>query len=127
MLRTCIYEQVAENLVTKTGLRKHSFHSSPDEFSRSCLKNLLRRGETLSARISGVTRINPVGHLLSTEGHFLGVDHDDVVTAVHVRREPWLVLAAEDKSNSGRKTAESQIGSINDDPLLLYSLLVKVH
>ena len=125
MLRTCIYEQVVDELVTKTGFRKHTFNGLPDQLCRSLLKNLLRRGKTLSTRISGVTSVNLVGHLLAFESHLFSIDNDDIVTAINVRGEPWFVLATEDKSNAGCKTAKCQIGSINDDPLLLYSILVQ--
>lgn len=125
MLRTCIDEQVVDELVTKTSLRKHAFDSLPDQFGRSCAKNLLGCGSTLSTRISGVTCVYLVGHLLAFESHLLSIDDDDIVTAINVRCEAGFGLATEDKSNAGRKTAKCQIGSINDDPLFVYSCLVK--
>ena len=127
MLRTCIDVQVVDELVTETGLGKHAFHCSPDQLGRTLLQDLCRCSETLSTRISGVANIYTVGHLLSLESHLLGVDHDDIVTAVHVRSEARLGLATEDKRNPGSQTSECEISSINDDPLFLYSCLVKVN
>ena len=126
MLRTCIDEQVVDELVTKTSLRKHTFNGLPYEFSRSAaLKNLLRRGKTLSTRISGVTSVNLVGHLLTLEGNLLSIDDDDIVTAINMRRVASFGLATKDKSNACCKTAKCQIGSINDDPLFVYSILIQ--
>ena len=127
MLRTCIDKQVVDELVTKTCLRKHAFNSFPNQLSRSVLKDVLWRGKTLSTRESGVTGVNLVSHLVAFESHLLAVDYDNIVTAVNVRCEAWFVLASEDESNAGSKTAKCQIGSINDDPLFLYSCLVKVN
>ena len=100
MLRTCINEQVTENIITETGLREHTLHCSPDKFFRSVGENLLRCCKPLSTRISGVTGINTVGHLLSTKGDFLSIDNDYIVSAINVRSVARLCLATKDKSNA---------------------------
>ena len=125
MLRTCIDEQVAQQLVTKTGLREHTLNSSPDQFGRSLSEDLGRRREALSTRVTGVARIDAFGHLLSGEGYLLGVDDDDVVTAVHVGGEARLRLATEDKRDAGSKTTKREIRRVNDDPLFVHSALVQ--
>ncbi len=99
VLRTCINKQVVDELVTKTGLRKHTLYCSPDQFSRSLAKNLCRRGEALSAGITGVAYIHAISHFLAFEGYLLCVYYDNVVTAVYVRSITGFGLAAEDKSN----------------------------
>ena len=124
MLGTCVDVQIAENLAAKTILGEHTLDCSPDELGRPLLEDLLGRGETLSTGISGVAGVHAVGHLLSAEGHLLSVDHDDVVTAIHVGSEAGFVLAAEDKGNPGGQTTKCEICRINDNPLLVYSSLV---
>jgi len=99
MLWTCIDMQIVDDLVTKACLREHTLHCSPYEFSRSLREDLLRSRETLSARITGVANVNTISHLAALEDNLLGVDDDDVVTAVNVRGEPRFVLAAKDKSD----------------------------
>jgi len=71
MLGACIYIQVGDLPVTKTGLREHAFDSPPYEFGRSLGEDLLGSRETLSAGVSGVAGVDPVGHLLAEEAHFL--------------------------------------------------------
>ena len=125
MLGTRVNMQVVENLFTKTGLGEHSFDGPPHEFSGSLRENLLRSRETLATRITGVASVNTAFHLVTLEGHLLGVDDDDVVTAIDMGGEPGLVLAAEDKSNPGSKTAKRKIRGIDDNPLLVHSRLVE--
>ena len=125
VLRTCIDEQVVDELVTKTGLREHTLYCSPDQFSRSFAKDLGRCCEALSTRITGVANINTVGHLVALESYLLSVYYDNIVTAVNVRRVASLVLATEDKSNASGEATERKISCINDDPLFVYSCLVK--
>jgi hypothetical protein len=125
MLGTCINVQIADELVTKTGFGEHSFDGPAHQFSGPLCEDLLGSRETLSTRITGVTNVNAIVHLVTLEGNLLGVDDDDVVTAIHVRSVARFGLAAEDKSNPGCKTAKRKIRGIDDDPLFLYSSLVK--
>ena len=125
VLRTCVNEQVSENVVTKTGLREHTLYCSPDKFLRPIGEDLLRGREPLSTRISGVTGINTISHLLASEGNLLGIDYDNVVTAVYVRGVARLVLAAKDKSNARSETTKREICRVNDNPLLVHSRFVQ--
>ena len=125
VLGACIYEQVAKQIISEARLGEHTLHSSPDEFSGSLLEDLLGCRETLSSGVSGIARIDTVSHLPAAEGDLLGVDYDDIVTAVDVRGEPGLVLATKNKGHAGRETTKSEISSVNDDPLLVNGRLVQ--
>ena len=125
MLGTCIYVQVAKYLGTKTILGEHTPYGSPYEFGRPLGEDLLGRCETLSAGISGVARVNAVGHLLAAQADFLCVDDDDVVTAIHVGSEAGFGLATKDKSHAGGQTTKCEICRVNDDPLFVHSALVQ--
>ncbi len=61
--------------------------SLPD--SRPELRNAVRPGYPV------VSRVDLVGHLVARELHLLGVDNDDVVTAIDVGGVAGLVLASE--------------------------------
>ena len=125
VLGTCVNMQIANELFTKTGLGEHSSHGPPHQFSGPLCEDLLGSRETLATRIAGIANVNTIVHLISLEGYLLGVDDDDVVTAIHVRGEPGFVLTAEDKGNPGSKTAKGKIRGIDDDPLLVHSRLVE--
>ena len=116
MLASLIKIQVVDKLRAETVFRKHAFNGHPDKLRRFLLHDFLRCSETLSTRISGVTDIHLVSHLVSGEPDLVRIDDDDIVTAVHVRSIARLVLAAKDKRYSGSKTAEHQVGGINENP-----------
>ena len=94
MLGALVEIQVVDELRTKTVLREHSLYCHPDQLCRLLGQNLFRSAETLSSRIASVTDIDPVGHLSSCELHLVCIEDDDIVTAVNVRGEVWLVLDA---------------------------------
>ena len=64
-------------------------------------------------------RFQTLRGLAAGELHLLRVDHDDVVAAIHVRREGRLVLAAKDARDLRRQAAEDQTMGIDHEPLLL--------
>ena len=119
VLRTFIYIEVAEQLGTETVLRKHSLDGMLHDKGRLAVEHILGRSETLSSGVTGVTNVHFVGQLLAGKADLVGVDDDDVVTTVHVRREIRLVLATEDKSDAGSETTQHLIGRINNVPFFL--------
>src|SRR6185312_15657977 len=48
-----------------------------------------------------------------------GVDHDDVVAAIHMWREGRLVLAAQAQRDDGSKAADDETFGVDQHPLLL--------
>ncbi len=48
--------------------------------------------------------------------HLLGVDDDDVVAAVDVRRKGGLVLAAQPVGDDGRETPEDDVLGVDQKP-----------
>lgn len=125
MLWACINIQVVEELVTKAVLREHTLYCSLDQCCWSLCEDITWCGESLSTWISCVTDINSVCHLLALEGDLLGVNYDNVVTAVYVRSVTRLCLTAKDKSNSGSKTTEWNVCRIDNDPAFFYSCLIE--
>ena len=119
MLRSCIHIEVAEELGTEAVLRKHSLDGMLHDKGRLAIEHILGRSETLSTGITGVTDVHFVSQLLAREADLVGVDDDDVVTTVHVRREIRFVLATEDKGNAGSETTQHLIGRINNVPFFL--------
>ena len=60
--------------------------------------------------------IDLVRELGSGQLHFGGVDHDDEVAGIDVRRKSGLVLAAENVRDLGRDTPDDTGIRIDDEP-----------
>ena len=58
--------------------------------------------------------------LVAGEHDLFGVDDDDVVSAIDMRRVDGLVLALEAGGDQGREATDDEAFGINHDPLLLH-------
>src|SRR3546814_7384151 len=67
-----------------------------------------------TASIAGVLVVNLVLQLLARELHLVGVDHDDIVTAIDMRGEARLMLAAQDAGDDRCGAAEAQSFGLNE-------------
>ena len=59
-----------------------------------------------------------VREFVTGELHFLGVDNDDVVSAIDVGSETRLVLTAQDLGDLRSKTAQYHIRRVDQNPFL---------
>jgi len=100
MLRACIYIQVAENDISEAGPGEHSPDGVLYNCGRPVCEQFLGGAETLSSRITGMTGIHLVCELFAGETNLVGVDDDDIVTAVNVGSVVGLVFAAKYDSNA---------------------------
>src|SRR5262249_11854621 len=71
-----------------------------------------------AAGIAGVVVEHLVAQLVAGHLHLGGVDDDDVVAAIHVRRVGRLVLAAQAVGDDAGETAENDAVGIDHEPLL---------
>ena len=53
-----------------------------------------------------------------------GIDDDNVVAAIDVRREAGLVLATKNHGNLCGQTTYYHVGSVDNDPLFLSGFLI---
>ena len=117
MVPTAIDMQIAELPAAERPGRQHAFHGLFDDaFRVLALKDLPRVPALDTARIASVPIIGFVIGLVAAEHDLVGIDHDDVVPAVHVRREVRAVLAAQPGRNEARKPSDDEPVRINHDP-----------
>lgn len=124
MLGTGIDVQVAVQGVAQTIFRKHATDGVFKNALGMAGEHLGRCGLALTAGVAGIALVDFVGHLLASENNLLGIDNDDVVTAVDMRGVARFGLAAQDVSYTGSQTAYGLILGINEHPFLLDGLLV---
>ena len=74
--------------------------------------------------ISSVADVLLVGPLLTAQLHFGRVDHDNIVSAIHVWREIDLVFSAKQLGHFGGQSAQLLSFSIDHQPLLVHSCCI---
>ena len=101
------------------GVRHHA--------KNSVLKNLLRMVATelgggcynLIANVAGVAGVDFGALFVAGEYHLVGINNDDVVTAVYMRGEDGLVLSTQQVGGLHGNLAEYLVGGIDHIPLAL--------
>lgn len=104
---------------TELGLGQHAFDSSGDDVFRTLFEEFLS-GDALEA--TGIARVVVVEFLLELvpgEDHLVSVDADDKVTAIDVRCEGGLVLAAKQGCNLSGGSTDGLTFEIDNKPLAL--------
>jgi len=71
------------------------------------------------AGIAGMPIEDAGGALVAGQLHLFGIDHHDMVAAIHVRRIGWLVLAAQPHRDQGRHAPEHQPVGVDQQPFLV--------
>src|SRR5687768_10397715 len=119
MLVAGVDVELLANAPAETILRKHAEHGVLEDALRTSLEHLLERHDATAARITGVATVLLLLGTLRGHHYLFGVDHDDKITTVHVRREQRLMLAAK---NARDRRSEASYGlsvGVDDPPLLL--------
>ena len=124
MLGTGIDVQVAVQGVAQTIFRKHATDGVFKNALGMAGEELGRCGVALSAEVAGRALGDYVGCSFECSDNLIGIDNDDVVTAVDMRGVARFGLAAQDVGHTGSQTAYGLILGINEHPFLLNGLLV---
>ena len=74
---------------------------------------------TNAARVTGVTVVGLFSGLFTGKTQLLGINDDDVVARIDMRRVFRLVLATQAQGNLAGQTAENLVGGIDHIPVAL--------
>jgi len=99
--------------------RKHAPNGALDEALRVLLFDLLCGLNLEAARETRVTVIDLLIPLLAAEFDLIGVDDDDVIAVVDVRRPGGLVLTGERAGDPDGEGSKALTGRIDDVPVVL--------
>src|SRR5690348_8263191 len=111
---------VCSSDLTERAAREHALDRLlNDPLGKPAGQNGLGRAFLDAADKPGVLVIDFLLHLAPGEHNFGCVDHDHVVTAVDVRGECWLVLAAQPQRHERSEPADHQTVCVDHYPLLL--------
>jgi len=122
VLRTCVNVQLAIDATTETVVGDHALDRALNEALRMLLADLARRFHLLATNIPGVAGVNFLGLLAAAEADLLGVDHDDEITSIDVRRENRLVLAAKQTGGLDSDVSQDLVLGVDNPPLAFHFL-----
>src|SRR5436309_1462338 len=108
--------QLGELLPCEAVLREHALDRLAEHLGRAAVELLAERALAQAAREARVAVVELLVELLAGDGDLLGVDDDDEVAGVDVRRVLGLVLAAERVGDLRRETPERLPFGIDEVP-----------
>ena len=111
--------KIAELLSAERTAREHALNRLFD-YALGMLAAHDRAGRPLldAADVTCVVVIYFLLQLVAGEQRPGGIDDDDIVAAIHMRRIAWLVFAPEPHGNDGGKPADNEAICIDQHPLL---------
>ena len=113
--------QIAHQLALQRAALQHALDGLFDDaLGELALEDLARRALLDAAGIARVAVVDLVVVLIAGEDDLVGVDDDDVVTAIDVRRVDGFVLALEARGDESGEPADDETVGVDQDPLLLH-------
>src|SRR5689334_12299711 len=111
--------QLLDDLPAEHVLREHATHRQGQRRFRLLGQEVAVAALGDSTRVTAVAVVQLLVCLIAGDLDFLGVDDDDEIAAVHVRREGWLVLATEQRRNAAGNAAKRLVLGVDHPPLAL--------
>jgi hypothetical protein len=120
MLGAGIDAQIAQDAPPERSARHHPLDRLLDDpFGVLAGEDRALAAPLDAARVAGMPVEDAGRRFVAGQPHLLGVDDDDVVAAIHMRRVGRLVLAAEPHRDQRGEPAEHQPVSVDQQPLLV--------
>jgi hypothetical protein len=117
--RAGVDPQLLQHRAAEPVLREHAPHRQLDDALGRAAHEALEGLRADAARVAGVPVVELVLALAQRDVELGGVDHDDVVAHVDVRRPDRLVLAPQQRGDLGRDAPEALALGIDDEPRAL--------
>ena len=121
MLGAGIEMQSLHLLAAKRAARNHALHGLfQDALGKAAIQHLVGCHGLDPAGIAGVLVIGLLLQLVAGQADLVGIDDHDMVTAIDMRGEARLMLAAQDIGDDHREAAYHQAVGIDQVPLLFH-------
>ncbi len=99
--------------------RQHALDREPDDLLGAPVEHLLQGARLEPAGVAGMAVVALVRELVAGHRDLLGIDDDDEVAGVDVRRVRRLALAAQSVGDLGREPSERLPVGVDDQPVSL--------
>ena len=119
MIGATIDPQLTEHLATEGVILQHAPHSLLDDAIRMLGQNTLIGPGLETAWISGMVIVDLLLCLTTGQMHLGGIDDDNMVAHVLVRRVGRLVLPPQNVCDPTRQATERLSFGVDDEPLVL--------
>src|SRR5437868_13487812 len=121
MCAALVDAQVAHQLTVQGAAREHALDGLLDNpFRMLAVENLARRPLLDAARIASVLVVNLVFAFGAGEDDLVGIDDDDVVTAIDMGCVDRSMFALEARRDESGEAADNEPFGIDENPLLLH-------
>ncbi len=120
MRSTCVHFQLLEHRIAQWAFGQHALDSL---FQRATRKTILHLGECRAgntAWISAVAMINLAFSLIAGHYDLLGINHNNVVTGINVRRINGFVLTTQATRDFAGQAAQHHVRSVYHEPVALH-------
>lgn len=122
MLSSRVHMKFLEHFATERALGQHALDRDLNCTLRVLFQHLSKRNALDAANSAGVMEVQLVGQLRACNGNLLGIDDNDVIAAINVRRVGSLVLATQAHGQRGGQAAKRLSRRIDDEPIAAHRL-----
>ena len=119
VVRAGVDLELGQLLAGEPVARQHPLDGLADHFLGAAVEHLGQRPRLDPARVAAVAPVGLLRELVAGDADLLGVDDDDEVAGVDVRRVLRLALAAQGVGDLGRQTAQGLALGVDDVPVSL--------
>ena len=119
VIRACVDLEFRQLLAGQAVAGEHPLDRQPDDLLGPAIEHLLKRARAQSARITRVAVVALGLKLVARYRDLLGIDDDDEIACVDVRRVGRLALAAQGVSDLRGEPPERLPGGIDEQPAAL--------
>src|SRR5689334_2878258 len=114
-----VHLQLGQLLAGEAVARQHPLHGLADHFLRPALEHFAEAPGPDPARVAAVAPVGLLRQLVAGDADLLGVDDDDEVAGVDVRRVLRLALAAQRVGDLRRQPTQGLALGVDDVPVAL--------
>src|SRR2546421_6377487 len=118
MRGTGIHLQLLDHRIAERSLGQHALDRLLERAARMLGLHVLELGRVDAARMASVAVVDLVVGLVAGDADLFGVDDDDEIAGIDVRRINGLVLAAQAEGDFTGHPSEDLVGRVNHKPLM---------